>query len=79
IHMTPEETATAAEDLGARYLLPSHIGKFALAYHPWDDPFKRIVAASQHKNYHLITPMIGEPVNLADHIPDFSHWWEQLG
>ena len=78
IHMTPEETALAAENLGARHLLPAHVGKFALAYHPWDEPFKRIVAASQGKTFHLLTPMIGETVNITDHIPGFPYWWEQL-
>ena len=46
VHMMPEDTAQAAEDLRARALLPGHVGKFAIAYHTWDDPFKRIVAAS---------------------------------
>lgn len=78
IHMTPEETAQAAEDLGARHLLPAHVGKFALAYHPWDEPFKRIAAASQGKAFHLITPVIGEAVNMTGRIPDFPYWWEQL-
>ena len=78
IHMTPEETAQAAEDLGALHLLPAHVGKFALAYHPWDEPFKRIAAASQGKAFHLITPVIGEAVNMTGRIPDFPYWWEQL-
>ena len=67
-----------AENLGARHLLPAHVGKFALAYHPWDEPFKRIVTASQGKTFHLLTPMIGETVNITDHIPGFPYWWEQL-
>ena len=33
IHMTPEEAVRAAEDLGARALLPAHVGKFALSRH----------------------------------------------
>lgn len=76
--MTPEETAQAAENLGAKYLLPAHVGKFALAYHSWDEPFKRIVAASRGKTFLLITPVIGEPVNLTGRIFDYPYWWEQL-
>ena len=76
IHMTPEETAQAAENLGARHLLPAHVGKFALAYHPWDEPFKRIAAASRDKTFHLLTPVIGEAVNIKDNISDYPHWWE---
>lgn len=78
IHMTPEETAQAAENLGAKYLLPAHVGKFALAYHSWDEPFKRIVAASRGKTFLLITPVIGDPVNLTGRIFDYPYWWEQL-
>lgn len=78
IHMLPEEAARAAEDLRARHLLPAHIGKFALAYHPWDEPFTRIAAASRNSSFRLITPVMGEAVELADQIPDFPHWWEQL-
>jgi L-ascorbate metabolism protein UlaG (beta-lactamase superfamily) len=33
IHMTPEEAATAAEELHARVLLPAHVGKFTIANH----------------------------------------------
>lgn len=78
IHMTPEEACRAAEDIGAKNLLPAHVGKFALAYHPWDEPFKRIAAASRTKTFHLITPIIGDPVEITDHIPGYPHWWEQL-
>ena len=76
--MTPEEASQAAQDLGARHLIPAHIGKFSLAYHPWDEPFKRIVAASKGKAYRLVTPVIGGAVYLADVIPEHTHWWEQF-
>lgn len=41
-----------------------HVGKFAIAYHTWVNPFKRIVAASRGKPYRLLLPLIGEPVAL---------------
>lgn len=47
VHMMPEDTAQATEDLRARALLPGHMGKFTIAYHTWDEQFKRIVAASR--------------------------------
>ena len=77
MHMTPEQSAQAAEDLGARAALPSHTGKFSISYHSWDDPFKRFVAASRDKPFRVITPMIGEPIHLADTRQTFSHWWER--
>jgi len=76
IHMTPEEAA--AEDLGARALLPGHAGKFSIARHAWDEPFNRLAAASQGKKYRLLTPMIGEPISLDDDRQRFPQWWERL-
>lgn len=83
VHMMPEDTAQAAEDLRARALLPAHVGKFAIAYHTWDDPFKRIVAASRDKAYRLLLPLIGGPVRLPldsdGEQPPLSRWWETIG
>ena len=77
-HMMPEDAVQAAEDLQARALLPAHIGKFSIAYHAWDDPMKRIAAASHGKSYRLLTPMIGEPVVFNDKPQTFSRWWENM-
>ncbi|MBP2667261.1 MAG: hypothetical protein H6Q76_2241 [Firmicutes bacterium] len=78
IHMMPEEVAQAAEDLNAKALLPGHSGKFSIANHSWDEPFKRITDASRNKNYRLFTPIIGEPVELDKHQQIFSRWWEKV-
>ena len=78
IHMLPEEAARAAVDVRARTVLPGHAAKFALANHPWDEPFRRITTASQDKPYRLLTPVIGQPVQLDDKEQTFSHWWETI-
>ena len=78
IHMTPEESAKAAEDLKAGAVTPVHVGKFSIAYHSWDDPFQRSSAAAQGKPYRFLTPKIGEPVNLDDSSQRFSRWWEGI-
>lgn len=76
IHMTPEQAVQAAEDLGAKALMPAHVGRFTLAKHPWDEPFERISEASAHRAYRLVTPMIGEPVDLASGLGNpFKPWW----
>jgi L-ascorbate metabolism protein UlaG (beta-lactamase superfamily) len=75
IHMTPDEAAQAAEALNAKALLPAHVGKFSIARHPWDEPFERIEAASEGKRYRLLTPMIGEPIHLANARQRFARWW----
>lgn len=76
IHMNPEEAAQAAEELHAKALLPAHVGKFNLARHAWNEPFKRISAASKNKSYRLVTPMIGEPLQLDEQTQHFSQWWD---
>jgi L-ascorbate metabolism protein UlaG (beta-lactamase superfamily) len=78
IHMMPEEVVTAAQDLKAKKLLPVHWGKFALGNHDWDDPIKRVVKAANEKNMKLLTPMIGEEVNLKSDDQIFSTWWEKI-
>lgn len=79
IHMTPEEAALAATQLGARQLLPAHVGRFSLARHRWDEPFDRIVAASVGQNYQLRTPRIGEPVDLNRTVTaPPTQWWRTL-
>ena len=65
IHMQPEEVLLAAQDLRAQTLLPVHSAKFALANHPWDEPLERVYqAAKQHPEVLLVTPKIGEMLQL---------------
>ncbi|MCV9879621.1 MBL fold metallo-hydrolase [Brenneria izbisi] len=78
IHMMPEETAQAGQDLNAAAIIPSHNSKFKLAHHTWDDPLKRVVAASENKAYRLLTPMIGQTVSMDEKQPSFPHWWETV-
>ena len=76
--MTPEETVQAAQELGTKKLLAVHWGKFALGNHAWDDPAERVYKASQEKNMALLTPMIGEKVNIDDGSQIFSPWWKNV-
>lgn len=76
-HMQPEDVLRAARDLRAKALLPVHSGKFEIANHPWDEPLRRITALSGDTP-RLLTPMIGESVDLDDAGQTFSRWWEGL-
>jgi L-ascorbate metabolism protein UlaG (beta-lactamase superfamily) len=77
IHMMPEDTVQAAADLKTKVLLPVHWGKFAIAFHPWDEPVKRVMAKANELDVQVTTPMIGEPVILDRSYPD-SKWWEKV-
>jgi L-ascorbate metabolism protein UlaG (beta-lactamase superfamily) len=76
IHMMPEEAAKGALDLRARALLPVHSGRFTISNHAWDDPYKRLMAASEGKPFRLLTPRIGEMTDLGDQAQHFGAWWE---
>lgn len=74
IHCLPSETAQAAEDIHAKKIVPIHAGKFALARHAWNEPYKDLTAASVGKNYQLLTPRIGELIDFSKE-QNFSDWF----
>ena len=77
IHMMPEQTAQAAVDLGAKALLPVHWGKFTLALHPWYEPIERVTVRAEALKVPLLTPRIGEPVDLSV-ASKHSAWWREI-
>lgn len=76
IHEMPEETLKAAVDLHAKRILPVHNSKFALANHPWYEPLTKLTELNEHVNVKLITPKIGEVVDLNNQEQKFERWWE---
>lgn len=81
IHMMPEEVLRAADDLKARRLLPVHSAKFSIANHAWDDPLRRLSAAHRAAGSEIIllTPRIGEVIDLHDETRESPRWWENVG
>jgi L-ascorbate metabolism protein UlaG (beta-lactamase superfamily) len=78
IHMLPEEVLKAAGELHAKRILPGHSSKFKLAQHPWDEPLRRITELNKQVGIPLVTPMIGEAVNLNDDKQSFKQWWTTI-
>lgn len=78
IHMMPGEQVKAAKDLKAKALLPVHSGKFTLGNHDWDEPLSKITESPADSLLRIITPMIGEQVNLLDTARQFTHWWKSV-
>lgn len=74
IHMMPEEVVQASQDLKAKKFMPVHWAKFSLGLHDWDEPIIKVVEESKRKNVSIITPMIGEEVDLKSDIV-FKEWW----
>lgn len=78
IHMMPAQVLQAARDLNATRLFPVHSMKFALAIHSWDTPLKTITELNKSAGVKLVTPKIGESVDLKDKTTVFSEWWTEL-
>lgn len=78
IHLLPEEALKAASELQAKRVMPVHNSKFVLSVHPWDEPLNKISENSKKLNFPIITPMIGEKVNLKDSSQKFSEWWKRM-
>jgi L-ascorbate metabolism protein UlaG (beta-lactamase superfamily) len=78
VHLMPNEILTAARELNAKRILPVHSSKFVLGNHPWDEPLEKIIANNESEKQNIITPMIGEQVNLNDSTQAFSLWWRKV-
>ncbi|MEN2398576.1 MBL fold metallo-hydrolase [Flavobacterium sp. MC2016-06] len=80
IHNLPENVIQAAKDLKTKRLFPVHSSKFALANHPWNEPLNRITELNQNETnpISLITPKIGELVELKNKNQQFQQWWKGL-
>jgi len=77
IHHFPEDVLRSARDLSARRVLPVHSGKFSLAFHPWDEPLTRLSELNRQspEPVPLVTPLIGQVVELDNENQVFSEWW----
>ena len=60
IHMNPESAVQAHRDVGGHTMLPVHWATFNLAYHAWDEPIVRALAAAENTGVRVITPRVGQ-------------------
>ncbi|KNZ33543.1 MAG: beta-lactamase [Methylibium sp. NZG] len=77
MHMAPEETVQAFQDLGARLLYLVHNSTFNLAFHTWADPLERVAAIAQAKGLALATPEVGEVLTIGQPRTNVL-WWRGL-
>jgi len=75
IHMPPEQSVQASRELRAKRMFPVHWSTFNLAFHAWDEPIRRAVAAARQSGVELVTPRLGEWVD-ADAAFASTAWWE---
>lgn len=76
IHMLPDEVVQAAKDLNTKILMPVHWGKFALAFHPWNESITSVMDHAEKQQIPLLSPGIGETIEIND--PYLNTWWKEL-
>jgi len=77
IHLNPEQAVKAHTELRGRVLLPVHWATFILALHPWDEPIMRLVKAAEQNEVRIVTPLIGELVDI-DKPGTNRNWWAEV-
>ncbi|WP_442795847.1 MBL fold metallo-hydrolase [Pelobium manganitolerans] len=78
IHHLPADLVKVIQILNPERVLPVHSSKFALANHPWDEPLIKAREASEKYHFCLVTPIIGQRVNLDNKDEKFEAWWESV-
>ena len=77
IHMSPEHAVQASREVRGKRMFPLHWSTFNLAFHAWDEPARRAVAAARAQGVELLTPRIGQVVD-ADAPFASTPWWEAV-
>jgi L-ascorbate metabolism protein UlaG (beta-lactamase superfamily) len=78
IHLTPEQAVRACTLVQGKLLLPIHWGTFNLAFHAWDEPAERVVAAAPAAGVPLVMPKPGQSIEPASP-PPVDRWWRSVG
>ena len=78
VHMMPHEVIMASKDMKAKALLPGHICKICLAYHTWDEPLKKLHEMMKREKFSILTPIIGEKINLRSKNYRANNWWKKV-
>lgn len=76
-HMYPEESAQAAKEVGAKWIIPVHFGAFCICNHAWDDSITRLMNVKDEMNLNIATPIIGQKV-VYDSIDTYNETWWKL-
>ena len=77
IHLTPEQAVDAHAKLRGDLLLPIHWGTFNLAFHAWDEPADRVVAAAGAHGVRIVMPRPGESIE-PTRAPAVQPWWKSV-
>ncbi len=74
IHMFPDQSVQAHIDLKGKVMMPIHNSTFDLSMHDWNDPMQKALEISQERNVVMVSPEIGQRMEIASPIP-VNDWW----
>ena len=74
VHMTPEQSVQAHQDLKGKVFMPIHWSAFTLSTHAWNEPPKRALVAAEKAKVDIITPIIGQRFDIISDRPQ-EKWW----
>jgi L-ascorbate metabolism protein UlaG (beta-lactamase superfamily) len=77
VHMQPEESARAFQDVRAKVLYAVHNSGFDLAFHTWHDPLDRLADIAGQRGITLATPELGEVLTIGQPRENVR-WWKGL-
>jgi len=76
IHMMPQDSIQAHEDLKGKVLFPIHNGTFDLSLHSWNEPFDKVDELAQQKAIDIRFPIMGESISLLNYTHT-KKWWKK--
>lgn len=73
-HMAPEQSLAAHRAVGGKVMVPMHWGMFRLAFHTWNDPVERLLAANADGLSTIHVPRPGQ--SLEPESFQTQEWWK---
>lgn len=73
VHLLPNETVQAFNDLNAQLLFPIHWGMFDLSTHAWNEPVDQLIIEA-NGTIPMVIPKLGELVVINDEYQS-TPWW----
>ena len=77
VHMMPQESVQAYQDLNAKRFFPIHWAMFQLSIHPWYEPIELLYEAYKQEKINLIAPRLGEVFD-ANGDYTLEPWWQEV-
>lgn len=88
MHLFPEQTIQAHQDLNGRWLIPIHNATFDLSMHPWQDPMEKISDLAEQQQVDALFPLIGQVLSFnrqtdgltlkQSQTSELTAWWQKI-